>query len=729
MKGFILPSLVLSLLLSLTAAAQPAGQKPVVLKKIVVSATKTEKEVSEVPGSVTVIDKEELEKKEIETVDDALNSIPGVFVKRTKGLMDSTTSVRLRGFGGDQYTLVLLDGQPLNDAYTGGLDWGNISVGNIERIEVVRGAASALYGGNAMGGVINIITRTPKKAEMEVSGGYGTNDTWRYRVIAGNRFRDRLGIQVGFEQEGTDGYATTPVVKTLSSGSGNVEGGYAMNDKYGSPGRWVIGDKGRNGAERLAFHGKVSYDISDTGQLAFTVVSGKNEYDYGRPTTLMGTYGDGTTYAIGGDGLRSKFAANDFINYTGIGKNRTDTFSLSFREMLGEVQLNAQVGTNQVDDRYTLESGSGLQDFDDSPGTLKITENSSWFSEVSANMPLGADHVLTLGTSFRADQSDTDDFDIPFYRSYSGSGESTFYSGGNSRTWAGFAQDEWQVADPLVIYLGARYDAWKVYDGASGAPGDTLFYESNTESRFSPKVAAVWNAFDSTAFRGSVGQAFRAPTLYELYRTWVSYATTYQSNPELRPETVVTYEGGIDQHFFNNQTRFSVTGYRNDIEDLIYYRVDGNTKNRANAGKAVTKGLEFEAFQRINNWLTAWGNYTYTDSRITENDTDPNSVNKRVPGIPENTWNLGLDYEYRWINGRISGSYFSKIYNDSDNLDIEEGVYGTYEPSFTINAKVTVSPAKWMDISVSADNLLDKEYFEYYRSAGRTIFATVAFHY
>lgn len=114
------------------------------VRKIVVTATKTEKTLEDVPRSVTVITREEMRKKNIQTVDDALNTIPGLFVKRSKGLMDSTASVRIRGFSLDRYTLVLIDGQPLNDSYTGGVEWGALPVENIERIEVIRGLASAL---------------------------------------------------------------------------------------------------------------------------------------------------------------------------------------------------------------------------------------------------------------------------------------------------------------------------------------------------------------------------------------------------------------------------------------------------------------------------------------------------------------------------------------------------------------------------------------------------------
>ncbi|MFH1511057.1 MAG: Plug domain-containing protein, partial [Candidatus Woesearchaeota archaeon] len=155
MKRFVLLICLLGLIFSIPGLAlaeekEKEAEKGIIkLKEIVVTATKTEKKVEDAPCSVTIVSREEIERRNIKTVDEALSEITGVFAKRNKGLMDSTSSIRLRGFNGDQYTLILLDGQPLNDAYTGGLEWGMLPVENIERIEVIRGAASALYGGNA----------------------------------------------------------------------------------------------------------------------------------------------------------------------------------------------------------------------------------------------------------------------------------------------------------------------------------------------------------------------------------------------------------------------------------------------------------------------------------------------------------------------------------------------------------------------------------------------------
>ena len=167
MKGLKLVLILTGIMVFFSAGtgwAEEKGKKIHTLEEIVVTATKTEKEIEDVPGSVTVITAEEMELRNMDTVDDALSDIKGIFTKRNKGLMDSTSSVNMRGFKGNQYTLVLLDGQPLNDAYTGGVEWGSLPVENIERIEVIRGAASALYGGNAMGGVINIIKKQKERS-------------------------------------------------------------------------------------------------------------------------------------------------------------------------------------------------------------------------------------------------------------------------------------------------------------------------------------------------------------------------------------------------------------------------------------------------------------------------------------------------------------------------------------------------------------------------------------
>ena len=126
------------------------------------------------------------------TVTDALKKVPGLFINRPKGIAETANGISMRGFGEDSIQ-VLYDGMPLNEAYDGSVNWNAIPVDNVERIEIVRGAASSLYGGRAVGGVINIITKEPT-AKMRVRLGleYGTNGTWRKAVDVSQKATDKI---------------------------------------------------------------------------------------------------------------------------------------------------------------------------------------------------------------------------------------------------------------------------------------------------------------------------------------------------------------------------------------------------------------------------------------------------------------------------------------------------------------------------------------------------------
>ena len=148
------------------------------LEELVVTATRTEKELASAPGSVTVVTRKEIQNKGARTVDQALNTVVGAYAPRgvQGGMMDSlaNAAVTLRGIPRAVNTLVMMDGLGLNDSYSGSQrSTLSIAPENVERIEVVRGPFSSLYGGNAMGGVVNIITRMPEEREFVFKSGYG----------------------------------------------------------------------------------------------------------------------------------------------------------------------------------------------------------------------------------------------------------------------------------------------------------------------------------------------------------------------------------------------------------------------------------------------------------------------------------------------------------------------------------------------------------------------------
>jgi vitamin B12 transporter len=181
-KGLFVFAIVFGLLQALVCvdfAQEAVG--PVELGPVVVTATKTEVPLNEVAGSVTVITEDEIQAKKAKTVLEVLRDVPGLDVVQTGG-PGGATSVFIRG-GNSSHTLVLVDGMRVNSPMTGGFDFADLTVDNIERIEIVRGPQSALYGSEAIGGVINIITKHGKGApSVSLSAEAGSYRTFRESV-------------------------------------------------------------------------------------------------------------------------------------------------------------------------------------------------------------------------------------------------------------------------------------------------------------------------------------------------------------------------------------------------------------------------------------------------------------------------------------------------------------------------------------------------------------------
>ncbi|PMP66845.1 MAG: TonB-dependent receptor, partial [Thermodesulfobacterium geofontis] len=121
------------------------------LPEVVVTATRTEIPVEAAPASVNVVTKEKIEMKKPKTIDEALNDISGVMVRRGKGLMDTLAFITLRGIPEQKRTLLMLDGITLNNPYFGGVKLGGFFPEDLEKVEVVKGPFSSLWGGYAMG--------------------------------------------------------------------------------------------------------------------------------------------------------------------------------------------------------------------------------------------------------------------------------------------------------------------------------------------------------------------------------------------------------------------------------------------------------------------------------------------------------------------------------------------------------------------------------------------------
>ena len=716
------------------------NQAPVVMKEMVVSATRTEKKVDDAPASVTVITKEDMEKYNIQTLDDAIKYEAGLYVRHTKGLADPMPRINMRGLYGPNRNLVLLDGIPINGGYTGEVAWNNLGLDNIERIEVIRGPGSALYGGNAMGGVINIITSTPKKLEAGAHIGYGSDDTIGYGVSVGDRFFDRLALRVGFNGEETSGYATSLVERSIRNGSGTLHGGYPMLSSSKKP-KWVVGDKGDNPAERWNVNLKAAYDVRDTGRLNFDFQYGHHEYDYDEPHTYLTDANGNPSFSgkvdIGG-GKSASVYPSSYIYYTGKGDKDFAFCSLTYKDSFGILDFTGKVAYENRDNWYTVSTGRGSSNYDNSPGNLSESNTDSWLTDIQLNLPLGSKHILTFGFYFRTDDFDNDGYDLSYYRDEDSKISKTETTKGKDRFYAFYLQDQWKLLDNLSLYAGMRVDYWEAFDGEAGPVGSVEEFDELSDYGICPKFSAVWNPFKDTYVRASIGRAFRAPTIYELYRTWVGSSATYHSNPDLDPETLWNYETGFDQYLFNRRVKLAATYFHTELDDMIETYYIGRDQYRDNVSSAKIDGVELEAYAYIFDWLKLWGNYTYNRTEVLENDRNPDAEGNYLPGTPARIINVGTELTYKWIKGSISGQYLGRIYKTELNND-EDDVYGGNTKCWLWDAKVSLNggviPALIpsvhqkppFELSFSVENLFDRDYFESYVGRGRSYYGEIRF--
>ncbi|HEC99760.1 MAG TPA: TonB-dependent receptor [Proteobacteria bacterium] len=707
----------------------------VAIKEIIVTATKTPQEIENVPGSVSVVTKEDISKRNIQVLDQALRELSGIFVRRGKGLMDTLAHVSLRGLPGKQRTAILLDGLPLNDSYTNTVEWAGLPMESVEQIEVVRGPVSALYGGNAMGGVVNIITRMPEKQEVLVKAGYGTDQTWSTRLGYGNKVLDKISFRLGAEYLDTDGYPANLVTKTTSAGVGTPVTGWTKTTTSTGSTTYIVGNTGDNTWSQGNFDARVALDLPKASKLTLGYVRQQRAYDYDRYESYLrdasGNPVISGSVTFDNPAQKASLSESNFLN--GKGKSATDIYTLRIETQPADrcsLKLNAGL-TDRNKNWYTKPNSSATWD----SGTGKVSESPSkaYQAEIQSDFMVAPGNILTAGISYRQGESTSEEYDLSFWKDENSKIGLNYRSEGKDRTYALFAQDEWHLPKNLTLFLGLRYDYWKTYDGSYDTDGSgataAVNYPDRTDESLSPKISILYKPREMTTLRLSGGTAFRSPNVYNLYRTWVSTTGwTYRGNPNLEPETTASWEVGWEQKT-SFGTRFKATYFENYVQDLIYLVTDtslSKTKTYQNAAKAKVKGVELELRQKINPFLEAFATLTYNDAVITEYPSNPTIEGKQLTYVPKNMYSVGLDFAYRMFKGSLVGRYVGKIYSNDDNTDSFRYVYGSYDPYFVVDAKVSANVTKNIELSLSADNLFDQDYYYYYEAPGTAWFAEMA---
>lgn len=616
---------------------------------LVVTATRTEQSAGDVPVSVTVVPRKEIERSPTRTFDDTLRTVVGLNLPlgNSNLIQPTTNNVSMRGLGGNR-ALVLLDGVPQNDAVAGYIHWNKIPLETVERVEVARGAASSLFGNYAMGGVVNIFTRRLEPGRVAADASYGSFNTTRLSTSVANGLGGGMSLGFFADYEKTDGY-----VRTLPAERGAID----------------IPSSSRT----LNLMAKLEYGTSS-----------------GFETFLKG----GVVDQYMGQG--TPLSNNHQRNYDVAGGGSVP---------LGDSTLSATAFYQDVG--YTL-WGSSLV-----PGTGRDKEYNSasanqpgWDIGGSAewSKPLaGPVRFVAFGLDIRrvaADQS---------FQSFNLSGQSTgLRTVQGHQLSGGFFGEASFLPDPrFEILLSARLDAWQNTGGREeSTPGGITTYADRSATRFDPRLSLRWTLSDTVALRGAAYRAFHAPNLSDLYRSSIQRSLQTISNPDLGPETLVGGDVGVDLKagLFTGQMNL----FYNHVDGLVARRTLATTPilvvQPHNIGVARSEGLEFMGTFALAKTLSLEVGYAYTDSVITDNPSDPTLVGNRLPGVPRNAGSLSLN----WASALGPALTFrsraqSQRYGEDANLLV-------MDKHLIFDLFVSCPITKAFVIFASGENLLDRQY-------------------
>ena len=713
---------------------------------VVVSASRIEQNTLEAPANVSVVNRDTIEATGAVRVGDALTAkVPSLYMRGSLGTstrINGGPILSLRGPGGVR---VMLDGISLSDGNAGSLSsLMNINVSEIDRIEVVPGASSALYGSEAVGGVINVLTKMPTKEEYRLRYLRGFNDAERNIAEASyrNRWENGLAVILAAGYEDMAGFAANNPVILQVTGAGNgrnaVQGGKRTMTTTGRP-AYEVGDRGATPSHAAYVNAKLYYAL-DAKSRFFASFAHRKSYvgfnDFhnyltrnGQPLNLPAN-----NVSINGDRLGT-VRPTSFWDTSNPNLRKESRYIVGYDGKLGE-KYDLKVNLGYFDrDNYYVASDTGAS-FRHGPGRVTTTPNTTLDGSVQLGTAISEKHYLIGGYALTRGTLDRKVYQLSRWRNPEGSRTRVNEeSSGTSTNHALFLQDQFFLNDALTLYLGGRYDRWTTHGVAKkyvGSPTGVFDSPARTHSAFSPKFAAVYRWTDTLTVRGSVGSGFNAPSNYNLYATpnQSGQFRLIVANPNVKPERSLSWDLGIEKAL-PNEGFLKAAYYEQRMKDMIYNKISPYTGTHptittlvtpTNTGEAYVRGLELSGEIPLTKWLRASASYSRTDTRITKDESGSGLEGKKLRYVPRDLASFALDA--KWQNWRVnlSTTYTGLQFSNEDNSDVVKNVYGGTSKYWLTNLRVSYAFDKYLKLSAGINNLFDKEYYEFYRMPGRNAY-------
>lgn len=641
---------------------EPSDRLQVVLRplvaseQVIVSASRRPVRLPETPGSSVLISQITLNSTPSLRVDDVLRQVPGFSLLRrstSRTANPTTQGVSLRGVGGSgaSRALVLADSIPLADPFGGWVYWNRIPKTAVESIEVIRGGESNLYGSSALGGVIQLITRTPQGPALSLEASYGNERSAEMSLWAGNRWR-RWDYSIAPELFHTDGFVLVPssdrgFVDTAANSqdaTAYATVGHSVGSRGSMFGRGNFFTESRNNGTQL--------QTNDT-RIAEAVLGFDNQFG-AADSLMLRAFGDAGAY--------------------------NQTFSSIAADRNSETLVDRQHVPEQI-----------------------VGGTAQWIHSLNSSNTLvaGADFSQILGSSEET--------------LFSGPNQARNSGGRQLRVgWFGediFHHGSWNVVVGARADYWKNYRGSILTIPNSGEPATTV-YPARSDLALSPRLSVLRSLGDRLALTGSIYRAFRAPTLNELYRTFRVGNISTLNNPSLTAERLTGAEAGMRITLLDQRLHLRGTYFWNDIVDPVTNVTLSSTptlitRQRQNLGRTRSRGLELDGAFRLNSALQAYAGYTFTGAIVLQYPSRLGGVDlvgNDVPQVPRHVITWGLFYAgfSRWSLS-VSGRFVGQQFDDDQNQFVLHRFY-------TTDLQIGRTIRQNVELFFAAENFLNQRY-------------------
>lgn len=627
------------------------------LDQIVITGTRTEHTVRDVPVKTGLITSGDIENRNASNLFEALECTPGVRVE-SQCQSCNFSMVRMQGLGAE-HTQILINGQPVYSGLAGVYGLQQVSTVDIGRIEVVKGAGSALYGSSAIAGAINIITREPSfspSATVDIQ--IGNHNNRRYDISSSMRNdKGNIGLMLFARRlvEGVIDETGEGDTRDEVRGADGISDRVATNLTNAGFGLFIDNALFRN--DKLIIRGKSIFETRDGGVIIDDQY--RNPFTEGTESITTERYEAEINYS---KPLRQHLMMQLSVAYVNHKRNATsDAYLTDFMEMHNDDLPDLRdmrpylASENSLISTLTLGRTFGRHHFLGGIQTsVNLLEESGMYVIVDEESPFAGESYGSV-----ADK--------------------------RAREIGVFIQDEWRVSEKLMLVPGIRADHHK--SGESYRADKQVFLNDQFPSTsferpsVNPRIALKYEISNRFTFRANAGTGFRAPFGFSEDLHLCSGSPRVWKSSDLNPETSVSYNISFDYYgvYSNISTNIFRTNLRNKIgfttadEEIAALGYDYQW---VNIDDALVQGVEFSFQTKLwKRWSTGfdltWNHGEYLNIREEWAETQYAEMSRKISRFPATTGNLRFEYRRQTWNVLLTGSYQGRMYIDYQNDDID----------------------------------------------------------